>query len=166
MSVSYTHLDVYKRQDKIDAKHVEEQVISAGHFHGMPLALAMSYVTVSYTHLDVYKRQRTQLVAVARGAAVELDAAALVRVARAADFLAAQVDKQEPIYGVSTGFGSNADKLLGAHRLRDELPGAVKSGQPPHIELQRNLIITHAVCVGEPFAREVVRAMLLSLIHI
>jgi len=103
---------------------------------------------------------RAQLVAVARGAAVELDADALARVARAADFLAAQVEKQEPIYGVSTGFGSNADKLLGAHRLRDELPGAAKSGQSPHIELQRNLIVTHAVCVGEPFAPEVVRAML------
>ena len=110
--------------------------------------------------LDGLSLTRTQLVAVAHGAAVALDAAALVRVARAADFLAAQVDKQEPIYGVSTGFGSNADKLLGAHRLRDELPGAVKSGQSPHIELQRNLIITHAVCVGEPFAPEVVRAML------
>ncbi len=110
--------------------------------------------------LDGLSLTRAQLVAVARGATVELDAAALVRVARAADFLAAQVDKQEPIYGVSTGFGSNADKLLGAHRLRDELPGAVKSGQSPHIELQRNLIITHAVCVGEPFAPEVVRAML------
>ncbi len=95
--------------------------------------------------LDGLSLTRTQLVAVAHGAAVALDAAALVRVARAADFLAAQVDKQEPIYGVSTGFGSNADKLLGAHRLRDELPGAVKSGQSPHIELQRNLIITHAV---------------------
>lgn len=110
--------------------------------------------------LDGLSLTRTQLVAVAHGAAVALDAAALVRVARAADFLAAQVDKQEPIYGVSTGFGSNADKLLGAHRLRDELPGAVKSGQSPHIELQRNLIITHAVCVGEPFAPDVVRAML------
>nr|HPM57170.1 aromatic amino acid ammonia-lyase [Thermomonas sp.] len=81
-------------------------------------------------------------------------------VARAADFLAAQVAREEPIYGVSTGFGSNADKLLGAHPLRDELPGASASGQSPHIELQRNLIVTHAVCVGEPFAPEVVRAML------
>ena len=61
---------------------------------------------------------------------------------------------------MSTGFGSNADKLLGAHPLRDELPGAVPSGRSPHIELQRNLIVTHAVCVGEPFAPEVVRAML------
>jgi histidine ammonia-lyase len=78
---------------------------------------------------------------------------ALPRVSRAADFLAAQVAREEPIYGVSTGFGSNADKLLGAHPLRDELPGATRSGQSLHIELQRNLIITHAVCVGEPFAR-------------
>ena len=110
--------------------------------------------------LDGLSLTRAQLVAVARGAAVALDAAALARVARAADFLAAQVEKQEPIYGVSTGFGSNADKLLGAHRLRDELPGAMPTGDSPHIELQRNLIVTHAVCVGEPFAPEVVRAML------
>ena len=47
--------------------------------------------------------------------------------ARAADFLAEQVRREEPIYGVSTGFGSNADKLLGAHPLRDELPGATRS---------------------------------------
>ena len=110
--------------------------------------------------LDGLSLQRSQLLAVARGAHVSLDDAALARVARAAEFLAAQVDKQEPIYGVSTGFGSNADKLLGAHRLRDTLPGAAKSGVSPHIELQRNLIVTHAVCVGEPFAPDVVRAML------
>ncbi|MBN8716900.1 MAG: aromatic amino acid lyase [Xanthomonadales bacterium] len=110
--------------------------------------------------LDGRSLTRAQLVAVARGAGVTLDADALARVAHAADFLAAQVERQEPIYGVSTGFGSNADKLLGAHRLRDELPGARPSGEPPHIELQRNLIVTHAVCVGEPFAPEVVRAML------
>ncbi len=110
--------------------------------------------------LDGVSLTRAQLVEVARGARVELDAGALLRVARAADFLAAQVERQEPIYGVSTGFGSNADKLLGAHPLRDELPGAAKSGRSPHIELQDNLIVTHAVCVGEPFAPEVVRAML------
>ena len=110
--------------------------------------------------LDGVSLTRAQLVQVARGEGVELDEASLPRVARAADFLAAQVAREEPIYGVSTGFGSNADKLLGAHPLRDELPGAKPSGQSPHIELQRNLIVTHAVCVGEPFAPEVVRAML------
>lgn len=110
--------------------------------------------------LDGQSLTRAQLVAVARGATVELDAGALHAVGRAADFLAAQVAREEPIYGVSTGFGSNADKLLGAHPLRDELPGATASGRSPHIELQDNLIITHAVCVGEPFAADVVRAML------
>ena len=43
--------------------------------------------------------------------------------------------------------------------LRDELPGAAASGRSPHIDLQNNLIITHAVCVGEPFAADVVRAV-------
>ena len=110
--------------------------------------------------LDGLSLTRAQLAAVAHGAGVELDAEALARVANAADFLAAQVEKQEPIYGVSTGFGSNADKLLGAHPLRDELPGAVPSGRSLHAELQRNLVITHAVCVGEPMSAPVVRAMM------
>ena len=111
-------------------------------------------------HLDGCSLTRAQLVAAANGAQVELDATSLQAVAHAADFLAAQVAREEPIYGVSTGFGSNADKLLGAHPLRDELPGATPSGRSLHVELQQNLILTHAVCVGEPFAPEVVRAML------
>ncbi|MES5815399.1 aromatic amino acid lyase [Pseudoxanthomonas sp. Soil82] len=110
--------------------------------------------------LDGQSLTRDRLVAVAGGAAVELDPRALAAVRRAADFLAEQVRRQEPIYGVSTGFGSNADKLLGAHPLRDELPGATPSGRSLHEELQRNLIVTHAVCVGEPMAADVVRAML------
>jgi histidine ammonia-lyase len=110
--------------------------------------------------LDGKSLTREQLVAVAQGAQVELDPAALQLVARAADFLAEQVRREEPIYGVSTGFGSNADKLLGAHPLRNDLPGAIHSGRALHAELQNNLIVTHAVCVGEPFAPDVVRAML------
>ena len=69
-------------------------------------------------HLDGRSLTRAQLVAVARGASVELDPRALEAVARAADFLAEQIRREEPIYGVSTGFGSNADKLLGGHPLR------------------------------------------------
>ncbi|GAB2505951.1 histidine ammonia-lyase [Pseudoxanthomonas sangjuensis] len=110
--------------------------------------------------LDGQSLTRDQLVEIAHGAQVGLDAEALRRVARAADFLAEQVRREEPIYGVSTGFGSNADKLLGAHPLRDELPGAPRSGRSLHEELQHNLIVTHAVCVGEPMAPEIVRAML------
>lgn len=110
--------------------------------------------------LDGRSLTRDQLVAVANGAAVRLDPGALRAVARAAHFLAEQVRREEPIYGVSTGFGSNADKLLGAHPLRDELPGAEPSGRSLHEELQHNLIVTHAVCVGPPLPADVVRAML------
>ena len=106
---------------------------------------------MSPVHLDGKSLTRAQLVAVAHGASVELDEAALQDVTRAAEFLANKVEHGEPIYGVSTGFGMNADKLLAGagHALR----GAAE-------KLQRNLIQTHAVCVGEPFAAEVVRAML------
>lgn len=110
--------------------------------------------------LDGRSLTRAQLVAVAHGARVELDAEALRAVARAADFLADQIRREEPIYGVSTGFGSNADKLLGGHPMRDTLVDSQSPGRNLHVELQRNLIVTHAVCVGEPFAQDVVRAML------
>ncbi|MBB6244677.1 aromatic amino acid ammonia-lyase [Rhodanobacter sp. MP1X3] len=123
--------------------------------------------------LDGNHLTRVQLVAVARsGSKVSLDPAGLKRVQRAADFLAEKVSCGEPTYGVTTGFGSNADKLLGAHRLRDELPGAALTKRGPHEtegtlleELQHNLIITHAVCVGKPFGEDVVRAMLLIRIN-
>ncbi|MGQ4583280.1 aromatic amino acid lyase [Lysobacter sp. F60174L2] len=110
--------------------------------------------------LDGRSLTRAQLVAVAHGAQVELAEEQLPAVARAAEFLAEQVRREEPIYGVSTGFGSNADRLLGAHRLRGELSGEPQPAGTLHEELQRNLIVTHAVCVGEPFAPDVVRAML------
>ena len=118
--------------------------------------------------LDGHHLSRAQLVAVARhGARVALDPAGLARVQRAADFLAAKVSCGEPTYGVTTGFGSNADKLLGAHRLRDELPGGNPDRPAGTLleELQHNLIVTHAVCVGKPFGEEVVRAMLLIRIN-
>ncbi len=111
--------------------------------------------------LDGLSLTRAQLVAISRGTSVALDPSQLHAVQRAADFLAEQVRREEPIYGVSTGFGSNADRLLGAHRVRDQLPGATPNNDVSlHEELQRNLIITHAVCVGEPLAEGVVRAML------
>ncbi|RAO77863.1 HAL/PAL/TAL family ammonia-lyase [Dyella jiangningensis] len=118
--------------------------------------------------LDGNSLTREQLVAVARqGLRVALDETQLKRVQRAADFLADKVSCGEPTYGVTTGFGSNADKLLGAHRLRDELPGGNPDKPEGTLleELQHNLITTHAVCVGKPFAPDVVRAMLVIRIN-
>jgi histidine ammonia-lyase len=111
--------------------------------------------------LDGASLTREQVVAVARGARVVLDATQLRAVQRTADFLAEQVRRQEPLYGVSTGFGCNADRLLGAHRLR----GDGDAGTTLHEELQENLITTHAVCIGEPFPEDVVRAMLVIRIN-
>ena len=55
-AVSYTHLDVYKRQQlHCPAIHRKQIAIHAGHFFGLH-ALCW-YGSVSYTHLDVYKRQ-------------------------------------------------------------------------------------------------------------
>ena len=70
MAVSYTHLDVYKRQaaaGKTAAAPTEAAAATAGAAallgdgllqlrHGMVYAVA-----VSYTHLDVYKRQAKAL---------------------------------------------------------------------------------------------------------
>ncbi|BDU21099.1 aromatic amino acid ammonia-lyase [Dyella sp. GSA-30] len=125
-------------------------------------------MTAKTVLLDGSSLTREQLVAVARhGVSVALDQSQLVRVQRAADFLADKVSCGEPTYGVTTGFGSNADKLLGAHRLRDELPGGHPDKPEGTLleELQHNLIITHAVCVGKPFAADVVRAMLVIRIN-
>ena len=118
--------------------------------------------------LDGNSLTRDHVIAVARhGAKVTLDEAQLVKVQRAADFLADKVSCGEPIYGVTTGFGSNADKLLGAHRARDELPGGNPETPDGTLleELQHNLVITHAVCVGKPFGADVVRAMLVIRIN-
>ena len=111
---------------------------------------------------------RQQLVDCARnGVGVTLDERQLIQVAKAADFLAGLAQCREPVYGVTTGFGSNADKLLGAHRARDELPGGNSERNTGTLldELQHNLIVTHAVGVGKPLANEVVRAMFIIRIN-
>ncbi len=49
--------------DAVDAKVIEDQVISAGHFHGMPLALAMSYVKAAIPVLaSISERRLNKLV--------------------------------------------------------------------------------------------------------
>jgi histidine ammonia-lyase len=120
-------------------------------------------MTTQTVKLDGANLTRAQVGDIARGDAnIALDAKQLEHVQRTADFLAEQVKRGEPIYGVTTGFGSNADKLLGAHRARDELPGGNPEANDKTLmeELQHNLIVTHAVSVGEPLSTELVRAML------
>ncbi len=123
----------------------------------------MTADTRNVVQLDGSHLTRQQVMSIARGRSmIGLSPKQLDHVQRTADFLADQVKRGEPIYGVTTGFGSNADKLLGAHRVRDELPGGNPDAGDKTLmeELQHNLIVTHAVSVGEPLAADVVRAML------
>ena len=48
-TVSYTHLDVYKRQELLQS--LDNTIVS------MKVTLSYYIEPVSYTHLDVYKRQ-------------------------------------------------------------------------------------------------------------
>lgn len=86
-------------------------------------------------------------VAVARhGARVGLADAARARIATAAKFVESLLERDRPVYGVTTGFGKFADVVISA------ADGA---------ELQRNLLLSHACGVGELLPEEVVRAILL-----
>ena len=64
--VSYTHLDVYKRQaeDDVAGLLAADQVAVLTHVFGNVLVadggLFIADTPVSYTHLDVYKRQHQQ----------------------------------------------------------------------------------------------------------
>jgi histidine ammonia-lyase len=85
--------------------------------------------------------------AVARaGAAVELAADAVERMARSRVHVEAAARGGRPVYGVNTGFGALANTRIpaGARAL-----------------LQQSLLRSHAAGMGPPVAREVVRGMLL-----
>ena len=77
---------------------------------------------------------------------VALADSAKANVQRAADAVDTLIDRGEIAYGITTGFGAFKDKIIS----RDEV------GQ-----LQRNIIVSHAVGVGDPFDTPTVRAIML-----
>ena len=86
-----------------------------------------------------------EVVAVARaGAAVRLGDLARERMARSASLIDGFVESGQPVYGVTTGFGSLATRFIPAERTA---------------ELQVALVRSHAAGMGDPVEREVVRAM-------
>jgi histidine ammonia-lyase len=81
-----------------------------------------------------------------RGADVRLDPAARDRMQRSRDVVDRLVAEEAVVYGVTTGVGALADRLIAGDDAE---------------QLQENLLLSHAAGVGEPLPREVVRAMLL-----
>jgi histidine ammonia-lyase len=83
--------------------------------------------------------------AIAAGAPVRLHPAAASAVEAGAAALAAIIARGEPVYGINTGFG----RLASARIAADDLA-----------QLQRNLVLSHSVGVGEPMRPAAVRLMM------
>ena len=85
-----------------------------------------------------------EVIAVARGGAeVSLGAPARARIEAAHDVVAGVIAREQVAYGVTTGFGQLATTHIPVDKVQ---------------ELQQNLVRSHAVGLGAPLAREVVRA--------
>lgn len=81
-----------------------------------------------------------------RGAKVELDKDAILRVEKARALVDEFVDKDKVVYGITTGFGKFSDVSITGEETKT---------------LQRNLIISHACGVGNPFDEGIVRGIML-----
>jgi histidine ammonia-lyase len=103
----------------------------------------MSSLSVKLTNTGA---RASDVIAVARGhATVILTDEAVQAINKSRAMVDGLVDRGEPVYGVTTGFGALAQTLI---------PGSKRS------ELQRSLLLSHAAGMGEPVEREVVRAMM------
>jgi len=100
--------------------------------------------------LDGTQLSIEQVMAVAYGEPgapeVRLTEAAAARVTRAAQAVQQLIDEGVVAYGITTGFGAFKDRIIPA--------GDVAT-------LQRNIVMSHAVGVGDPFDRATTRAILL-----
>ena len=89
----------------------------------------------------------SQVAAVAyEGAPVALDREAVARVSRSRRSIDAAVERGDVIYGVNTGFGKLAE---------------VRIADGDIIQLQKNLVRSHAAGVGDPLPLPIVRAVML-----
>ena len=89
----------------------------------------------------------SDVIAVARkGQNVSLDSEARRRVLQVHGWVKKIVESNQPVYGINTGFGALSDKQISKEEIK---------------KLNRNLIISHAMGVGEYLPGEVVRAAML-----
>jgi histidine ammonia-lyase len=86
------------------------------------------------------------VVAVARqNAKIEISAQALDAMARTREHIERLAVSEQPVYGISTGFGALAQRHI-----------PIES----RVQLQKSLIRSHAAGMGDPVEREVVRALM------
>lgn len=105
------------------------------------LALPVIALTIDRSPLSI-----EDVIRVARdGQPVRLGAEAVTAMEASRAIVERIVEQREVVYGVTTGFGKFADRVIPTD---------------DQTRLQRNLILSHSVGVGEPLAVEVVRAMI------
>ena len=75
---------------------------------------------------------------------------AAIKVEKARQFVDELVDSKKVVYGITTGFGKFSDVVISKEETKD---------------LQRNLIISHACGVGNPFSEEIARAIMLLRVN-
>ncbi len=95
--------------------------------------------------LDGHSLDLEGLEEVARGAAVELDEGALQAVAESERYVRDAVEEGRVAYGITTGFGHFATVTIPGDQVE---------------QLQRNLVRSHAVGVGDPLDEQAVRALI------
>ncbi len=87
---------------------------------------------------------------VRKGEEVQLAAGAEKNIKKARKMVERLVEEGKAVYGINTGFGRFSDRKICVNKI---------------LELQENLIKSHAAGTGEPLAREVVRAMMLLRVN-
>lgn len=107
----------------------------------------MTNMHIKLTGNDLTIEQVNQ-VAFAPSVSVEICEKAKEQVNACRRLLEKAITEKEPLYGINTGFGANADKLL------EDKKGDIKI-------LQDNLILSHAVGVGPALDTPLVRAIML-----
>ncbi|MGG2024502.1 histidine ammonia-lyase [Gottfriedia sp. S16(2024)] len=92
-----------------------------------------------------------EVIAVARyGAKVSFTENYFLRINHSRNLIEKFLDEERAVYGVTTGFGSNVTEVISKEDAQ---------------ALQRNIVRSHAVSVGEPLEREVVRAIQLMILN-
>lgn len=91
-----------------------------------------------------------QLARIAVGEAVELDAAALAKVAENRQVIDRILAEKRVVYGINTGFGQFATVVIPEDQLA---------------QLQLNLVRSHAAGVGEPLPKDQTRALMAARIN-
>lgn len=100
--------------------------------------------------LDGQNLTALQLAAIAAGAPVELDQAALAKVVENRKVIDRILAEGRTVYGINTGFGQFATVVIPPHQLA---------------ELQLNLIRSHAAGMGAPLPQDQTRALMAARIN-